>query len=246
MKVVSKVNTKRLVKGAVYEVVKLQANNSSKNRYFRPRVTIKLNSECNQNFSITNFSLENGDSLPLIDWTSDTHKMNSFNWSDLRIRENNIKEGDYVVYTRNSHSSLVQDRKYKVSKLNHRVYKSSFGNHFTEIEIKVEGSTRFYKSYSFRKCTPDEVRETNLKLVFDENSDLEKVDKTKRKFDYYSQKEKEKKILEILFKSAIDKNRNNLSVVDWAIKKVATSLKLKEEDFTEVLNKKLNSILESI
>lgn len=246
MKVISKVNTKRLVKGAVYDVVKLQASNTGQNRYFRPRVTIRLNSEINQNFSVNNFKLENGDDLPQIDWTSEHYKLNHYNWSELRITEKNIKEGDYVVYTRNSHSSLITDRKYKVEKINHRVYNSTFGNQFSEIEIKVEGSTRFYKSYSFRKCTADETRETNLKLVFDENSDLEKVDKSKRKFDYYNPEEKERILLEILFKSAIDKNRNNLSVVDWAITKIAESMKLKNEDFETILDKDLKTTLNLI
>lgn len=243
MKVISKVNTKRLVKGSSYDVVKLQNSNSNQNRYHRGRVTIKLNDDVTQGFSINNFKMENGSDLPQIDFVSDWWKLNHINPWDLRITESNIKEGDFVVYTRSSHRSLITDKKYKVEKVNNRTYKSPYGNSHSEVEIKVEGSTRFYKSYSFRKCTTEETRDTNLKLVFGEDADVMIVNKNKRKIDIFTEEEKQKILLEILFKSAVDKNRNNLSVVDWAISKIGYTFKLNTDDFTELLKKDLNIIL---
>lgn len=245
MKVISKVNTKRLVKESSYDVVKLQNSNSNQNRYHRGRVTIKLNDDVTQGFSINNFKMENGSDLPQIDFVSDWWKLNHINPWDLRITESNIKEGDFVVYTRYSHRSLITDKKYKVEKVNIRTYKSPYGNSHSEVEIKVEGSTRFYKSYSFRKCTMEETRDTNLKLVFGEDADVMIVDKKKRKIDIFTEEEKQKILLEILFKSAVDKNRNNLSVVDWAISKIGYTFKLNTDDFTELLKKDLNAILSS-
>lgn len=244
MKVKSKVNTKRLVKGAIYEVMKLQAA-PSQNFYTKNRVLIKMNSNHNQWFSISSFTLENGSPIPQIDWTSDFFKMNNVNPWELRITDKNLKAGDYVVYIRNTHSTLVPDRKYKVEDVKVRTYSSSYGNHsWTDIDLKLEGSTRYYKSNSFRICTPDEVRETNLKLVFDETSDLQVVDKKKRNFDFFTEEDKQKMLIEALFKAAVDKNRNNLSVIEWAISRIEPTLKLKRDDFEELLTRNLKSIID--
>jgi hypothetical protein len=243
MKVKSKVNTKRLVKGSIYEVTKLYNSNSNQNKYHRSRITIKLNDGVTQTFSINNFKMEDGTDIPKIDYVSEWWKLNYINPYDLRINESNIKEGDFVIYLRNSHRSLITDKKYKVEKVNIKSYKGYAGNSFQEVEIKVEGSTRFYKAYSFRRCTVEETRDTNLKLVFGEDTDLVKVDKSVRKIDIFSEEEKQKILLEILFKSATDKNRNSLSVVDWAISKIGYTYKLNIDDFTEILKKDLNSIL---
>jgi hypothetical protein len=247
MKVVSKVNTKRLVKGASYEVIKLINNpTAQKNRWHRFRVTVKLNDGVSQSFSVLNFKMENGDELPKIDWECQNHKINQINYLDYRITKDNTKEGDYVVYQRNSHTSLVEGKKYKIEKLNIRVYNSTFGHTYEELDIKVEGASRFYKSYSFRKCTAEEIRDINLKLVFDENPDLLKVDKKKRKIELYSEEEKSKILAEVLFKSALDKTRNNLSVVDWAIKKIGSTYGLIPEDFSEIMDKKLQNIFDTM
>jgi len=243
MKVKSRVNTKRLVKNSVYEVVKLQNSATNKSSYYSGRITIKLNDDVVQSFSVKNFKMEDNTNVPTIDFVSDWWKLNYVNPYDLRINEKNLKEGDFVIYLRNSHRSLITNKKYRVEKVNIKSFKSSYGNSFQEVEIKVEGSNHFYKAYSFRKCTPEETRDTNLKLVFGEDADLVKVDKEKRKIDFFSEDEKEKILLEVLFRAAIDKNRNNLSVVDWAIGKIGQNFKLRVDDFTEILKKDLNTIL---
>ena len=243
MKVKSKVNTKRLVKNSIYEVVKLQNSGSNQSKYYRGRITVRLNDDVIQSFSVNNFKMEDNSDIPQTDFISDWYKLNQINPYDLRITEKNLKEGDFVIYLRNSHRSLITNKKYKVEKINVKSYNSSWGNTYQEVEIKVEGSSRFYKAYSFRKCTTEETRDTNLKLVFGEDADLVKVDKSKRKIDIFTEEEKQKILLEILFKSAVDKNRNNLSVVDWAISKIGYTFKLNVDDFTELLKKDLNTIL---
>ena len=246
MKVKSKVNTKKLVKGSIYDVVELRASTNAK-YYNRNRVLVKMNSDSNQWFTIHNFTLENGDNIPKIDWKSDDFKMNNINPWELRINENNLQVGDYVVYVRNSHSTLIHNRKYKVVDINKRTFTSQFGHHsYVDIDIKLEGSTRYYKSTSFRICTAEETRDINLKLVFDEETDLQKVDKNKRNFDFFSDEEKELILIRTIFKSALDKNRNNLSLIDWAATRVEPTLKLKKEDFEELLKKDLKSIIEKL
>lgn len=243
MKVISKVDNKKLIKGVSYEVVKLKNLNNGNSKWFYPSVTVRLNSKSKKTFSVNSFTLENGDELPKINYTSEDQKYNidyNVNPYEYRISEDNIKEGDYVVYIRNSHSSLVYGKKYKIKE----VRKRERNHHYILIDIKLEGSNRFYRTNSFRRCTVDELRDTNLKLLMDDESDVVEIDKKKRKFDFYSDEEKNILLLEALFSSAMDKNRNNLSIVDWVIKKVAKQYKIKSDDYSNLMDKNLKEILE--
>lgn len=245
MKVISTSNTKRLVKGAVYEVLKLD-NLSMSGKNFRPSVIIKLNDVLSRSFSVKSFKLEDGSDLPEINWESDEWKEKTTDWSQGRIQPDNIKKGDYVVYRKNSHKNLIYGKKYKVEDINVINHKNTWGtstHNWTEVQIKVEGSSRFYKSYSFRKCTPQEARDISLNVLFDQETGVEKVDENIRKIDKYDEVTKEKLLIKILLSSMLDSNRNNMSVTQWAINKIATQYSLKESDFTNLMNCTLETLI---
>lgn len=248
MKVISKSNTKRLVKGAVYEVLKLENLKTPNN--FRCSVIIKLNETLSKSFNTKSFALEDGTDLPEINWESDEWKDQTTNWRQGRITHDNIKKGDYVVYNRNSHKGLIFGKKYKVEEVNIVNHKNTWGgntsHNWTEVQIKVEGSSRFYKSYSFRKCTPQESRDITLNVLFDEETGLEKVDKNVRKIDKYDESTKEQLLIKILLSSMLDSNRNNMSVIEWAIHKIANQYSLKESDFTGLMSYDLITIISKL
>ena len=105
MKVISLKNTTKLVKGGIYDVLKLQNQNTSTSRYFRPRVLIKLNDSQSFWFNVNNFKLENGNDLPETNWVDSS--IDTTNYSDLRMTSTyKPKVGEYVVYTANSHKTL--------------------------------------------------------------------------------------------------------------------------------------------
>ena len=157
MKAICKTNnTKRLVKGAIYDVHRLE-NLSTSTKKITPRIWVSINGGiCS--FSMNNFKLENGDNFPEISWTSDHYKQVLSEYSQTRIDNKTITKGDYVVYRRNSHKSLITNGKYKVTGVREIQHKSYGGTTWTELEIQVEGSTRYYKQYSFRKCSVQESR----------------------------------------------------------------------------------------
>lgn len=248
MRVICIGNTKRLVKGAIYDVMRLDNLDTSKGKsYFRPRILIKLNETLSGGFNIKNFKLEDGSPIPEMNWESSEWQSKSIDWNHGRIKEDNIKKGDYVIYTRNSHKSLVQGKKYKVDDINIVKHKTNWGGtshtSWVEVEIKIEGSSRFYKTYSFRKCTPQEARDIALNVLFDEETGVEKVDKNIRKIDKYESSVKEQILIKVLLSAALDSNRNNMSIVQWAISKTAPQYSLQESDFTSLLNNPLITIL---
>jgi hypothetical protein len=243
MKVVCKTNnSKRLVKGAIYDVHRLE-NLTTLMRKVIPRIWVDINgSICS--FSINNFKLESGDKFPEINWTSDYYKQILTEHTQTRI-DNSIKKGDYVVYKRSSHKSLVANCKYKVADVREVTHKGYGSTNWTELEIQIEGSKRFYKRYSFRKCSVQEAREISLGEVLGEETGLAKsLGKDERKIDQYDDETKERMLTKILFSASLDPNRNNMTVVQWACNKTGSNLSLIEADFEPIINKSIKSIIE--
>ena len=113
-----------------------------------------------------------------------------------------------------------------------------------DIKIRLEGSERWYTSWNFRKCTNQETRDISLKSLFDEVVDIEKVNKHKRKFDYYSDEEKISMLLRFVVTSANDRFRNQMDIIDWTVEKTANRYSINKEDFDSVRNMTLEQILE--
>jgi hypothetical protein len=246
MKVICTGNTKRLVKGSTYEVIDLKNINTGGN-YFRPYIVIKLNDTTNCRLHIRNFKLENGDPLPEINWSSDEWKNSQTEYGQSRISSTNpIKIGDYVSYTRNSHKGLIPYKIYKVSNVREFQHKSYGGTTWTELELQVEGSRRFYKTYSFRKCTPQVTREISLNTLFDEETGVMSVDKSIRKIDTYDDTSKEKLLIKILMSASLDMNRNNMTIIEWACNKTGNQYDVKPDDFNSIITNSLSSILDKL
>lgn len=240
MKVISKINTGKLVKGMSYDVIKLMNSVQRKNGYFvRKFVEVKLNDKTSYTFSVKNFTTDTGEELPEIDWNSDIHKDRLSEYEETRITPETLKVGDYVVYLRNSHVGLVPNKKYKVTNI-----KVNTHTRWSDMEIQIEGSHRFYKTYSFRKCTIEEVRKMSLGLLFDEGIEAKKVDYSKRKIDQFTEEEKNKILLGLIFAASLDRNRNNLSIIEWATQKTGKTYKLTEKDFDPLLSKNFNEIID--
>jgi hypothetical protein len=86
----------------------------------------------------------------------------------------------------------------------------------------------------------------SLGVFFDEKPDIQKINYSKRKIDQIDGEEKIKLLATILITATLDRNRNNLSVVEWAAQKTGKSYKLTSEDFEPIINLTLKELLEII
>lgn len=243
MKVISKKDTKRLVKGIAYDVYKLNMVDKKSNRWFRPSITIKLNNKVVHEFKPDYFTLEDGKPIPNINWNSDESRLDQNKMTGALI-DANIKSGDFVIAKRNNAKSLVLDKIYKVTDVKVKSHTYSRGYSWNEIKIQIEGSNRFYSSYSFRKCSPEEAREIQLNTIFEEETGVKKVEKNKRKIDQYEGKDREQILIHIILLAMVDINRNNMSIIDWACKKSGKIYSVEPSDFTEIINKNLITIIQ--
>jgi len=239
MKVISKKSTKKLVKNATYKVASFTNDNTRKSPYFRPSVRIYLTDNMVQTFPLECFSSEDGNDFPEINWICPEYTQVLNELDQMKV-DNRLKSGDYVIPKFDNLKTLIKGRKYKVSEV--MIGKHQWGG----IKIKLDGSQRWYTSWNFRKCTDQEVRELNLKKIFDEQVDTERVGRLKRKIEYLTDEEKNELLSRILFQSFLDRNRNNSDIIEWSISKIGTSYNLNPEDFSSVLDLKLSDLMKII
>lgn len=231
------------MKNATYRVASFQ-NKTNGSPYFRPTIRIYLTDDNIQNFPLDSFKPIIGDTFQQIDYVSEEYRLFLDEKSEMKI-DKNLKSGDYVVPTHDGLKTLVKGRKYKVKDVRVFDHKSSMGAvTWSDIKIKLEGSERWYISWTFRKCTNQEAREISLKTLFDETVDVEKVNKHKRKFDYFTDEEKISMLLRFVVTSANDRFRNQMDIIDWTIEKTAERYSIKKEDFYSIKNMTLEQILE--
>lgn len=245
MKVICKRATTKLVKGAVYDVIRL-SNVPNGTTYWRAYVTIKVSDTINDTYSVKNFTTVDGKELPAINWESPTLKVVS--WEERTIDET-IKKGDFVTYASNKSSTFHKGSIYTVTDVN--IEKKSWTtawsgvtqNHTsTSIWIKVEGSTRWMKSYSFQKVPSEVARNIALQKLLDEKVDIETAGAV-RKIDKFSETEKDKVLFRIIAESMLDNSRNNMSIIDWAIHKSGKVYGVTKEDLEPILKKSINKII---
>lgn len=236
--------TKRLVKNATYKVASFQNQNTSVSPYFRSSIRIYLTDDNVQTFPLDSFKPTVGDSFQQINYVSPEYKLFLDEKDQMKI-DKNLKSGDYVVPTHDGLKTLAKGRKYKVKDVRIVDHKNSLGGvSWSDIKIKLEGSERWYISWTFRKCTNQETRDISLKSLFDEVVDVEKVNKHKRKFDYFTDEEKISMLLRFFVTSANDRFRNQMDIIDWTVEKTAERYSIKKEDFDSVKNMTLEQILE--
>lgn len=222
MKVISKKDTKKLIKGHVYETDFF--NNDPKittHRYYFRRISIKGRGY----FTVDNFTLTDGKPIPNILYDKRTPKAAVKNFSDLKI-------GDVIVCLSDIRFKyLIEGGKYKIASIDQSRY-----------TFKLEGYNRelTWSTWNFRALTIQEMRDLTLSQIFDKEENFS-VD-FKRKFELKTNKDH--LLIQTLAKSITDKNRHDLSVLDWAIRKNGEHLKIKAEDFKDLLDKPLKEVLE--
>jgi hypothetical protein len=236
--------TTKLVKGGVYKVAHFNNQNAKGYAFFRPTIRIYLNDNSLQTFPLQSFKPTVGDTFAQINWICPDYQILLNEREETKI-DKNLKPGDYVVPLYDSLKTLIKGRKYRVKDVSIFEQKNSSGAvSWVDIKIKLDGSERFYTSWNFRKCTSQESREIGLNVIFDEENTTEKVNKHKRKFDYYTDDEKKKLLLQFIVTSANDRFRNQLDIIDWAVAKSAKQYKIEKSDFDLVKDVGLFEVLD--
>ena len=230
MRIVSKTNNSKLVKGSVYEVSRIW--NSSKNG----RVSLKGLGT----YSTKGFTQLDGTPLPQIDWQDPSTQVRVDNGY---IKEPHLlKKGDIVV-CRWDTKYLASGQKYKISDVNTIERKYGSGSSYKETKIKVEGFNRWLNPWRFRYLNQEEIRDLSLNEIFDAH-EAYAVDKLTRKLDKQAPKIKNKIILGSIFDGILDHHRNNLSTLDWVVQKSGRKWDLKHEDIDPFLNLSLKEIID--
>lgn len=230
MNVISNVSTKRLIKGYTYEVESIYNDGTSKSW-----LEGKLSIENLGRFNVNNFRMPNGDELPKV------------KLEKVVLKPKDIKEtvaGDLLICNVDSYVLFKKDSLYKVQEIR-SIERKSFNRKYIEMSAKFEGINRWIKisTWNFRQLTDQEKREINLSYLLN-NEDPDIVRGKKRKIDL--EINKKETLMKEISRSILDRNRHHLSIVDWAINKTGSKLKLKKEDFEEILNMKLGDILKNI
>jgi hypothetical protein len=239
MKLICKKNTKKLVKGAIYEALKIDTIKPSNARYFRPWVIVKIND--NQvGFRPENFTLTNGEDIPEMNWQNPSFQ-DAFLETNY-LQGDKIKVGDFVVYKNSRCKTLEPGKIYKISEIK-STERGTLNHKWTEYKVKVEGSNTNFGTYNFRPCSTQEVRDIALKKLFDEKVDVAKAGEAPRIIDRYSDKYKEQVLLGLIISASLDINRHNMSILDWAVR-LGQKQSVTREDFTPILSKTISSIIE--
>lgn len=235
--------TTKLVKGGTYKAVSIQNHNTKGYSFFRPVIRVYLTDNSIQTFPLQNFKPTVGDDFVQSNWICPDYQLILTEREQTKI-DRNLKQNDYVVPLYDSLKTLIKGRKYKVKDVKIHDHKSSHGSTtWSDIKIKLDGSERWYSSWNFRKCTNQEAREIGLSEIFNESTDTETVGKHKRKFDYFTDDEKNKLLLQFIISAANDKFRNQMDITDWAITKSAKLYGLKKEDFDTIQTMTLSDII---
>jgi hypothetical protein len=228
MKVISLKNTKKLVKGTVYEVSYLRNKKPTNGGFFRPVIVIKNMCRSTPN----SFTLENGNPIPEIDYTEA-----SFNNTNSYIRNpENIKIGDILKCRRQS-VYLEFGNLYRVDDV--KILKKTS---WYDVSIKVGGYDRWLSIYGFILPSQEELRDISISQILGDKKINLKIDKENRIIDRYDIQKKNRVLTSILFRSILDTHRNTLDILDWAIQKIEPKFKLTREDFSEIMEKSVYEI----
>ena len=229
MLAISVKETKKLVKGVKYPV--LEYRNSS-TRGFRSSIKIKDLGWFRLDFFIPG---DGTSSFPKIDWKD--HNIIDDETSNYIKNPENLKKGDLLVCVREGSIYLQKGNFYKIEDI-----KQETINRWTKVQVKVLGYNRWLSHYSFRIASQREIREISLLKLFDEQVPSTSIDKSTRKIDLLPNEKKELLLGQIIIRSVLDPWRNSMDIIDWAIKKIEPSLKLKRDDFFPIMQKTLTEL----
>jgi hypothetical protein len=228
--------TTRLVKGARYEIENLW-NDGSNQRWLEGRLSIAGIGR----FTVKNFMDENGNELPKTNIVTPAKKIE---W----LKFENLKEGDILVCASAGYKTLIEGAMYRIEKL---IDKSTPVQSYSgSTWIKTDQSIKFvgvkrplkFSSWNFRALTAEESREIGLSALLDGKEPPVITKAPAKKIDHMENKERV--LVDVLFKSTIDPNRHALTVVEWACQKTAPKLGLEASDFDFLMGMEMKDVLE--
>jgi hypothetical protein len=218
MKVISKIDTRILVKGGEYEVSTMfnSGNQWSEKIYLKG---------VSNYYKPSDFNCLNKKSLPKINYQAEKEKINE-------IRKGSLLECVGVF------KSLFKNRIYVVES----VFYSTTIN--TDVSIKFKGIDRVFKfsKNNFRVLSKSESRTTNINIINDNDNRVITSNGVN-----YSKIADTSEVLTSIFQSVCDKNRNNLSIEKWAVSKINNRLNIEDlenyknmtlDEILKILNEK--------
>lgn len=237
MIVICKKGTKRLIKGHRYEVEGLW-NDGTNQSWMEGKLSIKDIGR----FSVSGFTDAYGNEVPNINIIKSLP-------STTRLTFNSLKKGDIIVCKTDRYTLFAKGCMYKISDLS-RVTKKLKNWQVVEYEhhtdrIKFEGINRWIKfsGYDFRSLTTEEQRENSLNSVL-LGKDPDFIKSKQRKIELVPNKNVA--LMQTISKSILDSNRHHLSILEWAIEKIGSPLKVNETDYSHLMDMKLSDILKLI
>jgi hypothetical protein len=233
MIVISKISNKKLLKDHRYEVKNLW-NGGSNQKWLEGKIELEFG-----RYSVDYFTDSSGLPIGKIDYKS-VITPKYINFEDVSV-------GEILVCNSEHYKTMAKGSMYKIEKLKcietERVGWGGKKFIHTEKTIKFEGLSRKLKfnGYSFRKLTPEENREISLNSIL--NNEFPKIVKTSdiRAIEFVPNKNKT--LMEVISKTILDSNRHHLSIVDWSCQKTGEKLRIKKDDFNDLLEMKLSDIL---
>jgi hypothetical protein len=239
MIVVSKIANKKLLKGHRYEVQNLW-NNGTNQRWVEGKVQLVGFGR----YSVDNFTDSSGNPIPKTNYVSTQPQVERF------IKYEDCKLGEILVCNSDHYKTLAKGSMYKIEKLEKtETEKNGWGGRswkHTETTIKFEGIKRKLKfnGWAFRKLTTEELRNISLGAILTgeeptivKTTDIRKIDMVANK---------EKSLMEVIAKTILDENRHHLSIIEWSCQKTGEKMRIKPEDFKDLLDMKLSDILAKI
>lgn len=228
MKVISKKSNRRLVKNGEYEVIQIW-NDGTSQTYHEGKCEI----DGIGYYKVDEFTTINGGDLPKIRFEQDRNYFKD------------LKKGDILVSKYDVGKSFVQDQMYLVEGIKTIQHQRKWGI-ASENYIKFQGFPRWYKfsPWRFKLLSKDKAREISLDEILSDKKSPTILERKKRSID--SVENKNSLLLKILSTSIIDKYRNNLDVLDWAIQKNGSKYGVSREDFDHLMNIPLKDIIKQI
>lgn len=239
MIVISKIANKKLLKGHRYEVQNLW-NGGNNQRWVEGKVELVGFGR----YSVDNFTDTSGNPLPKTNYATAKTPVDRF------IKFEDCKEGEILVCNSDHYKTLAKGSMYKIEKLEKvETERASWGGRnykHVETSIKFVGINRKLKfnGWAFRKLTSEENRDISLGSIL--TGEEPKIVKTTsiRKIDMAVNKERT--LMEIIAKTLLDENRHHLTIIEWSCQKTGEKMRIRPDDFKEILDMKLSDILEKI
>ncbi len=240
MKILCIKNTSVLVKGSIYEVVRL--NNQITNN--RPKVAIELPNKQILRASPKSFTNTDGTPIDRKDWSRPVVDHTSTIIKDVRT----LKKGDIIIGNSNQTKTFEFGKMYRVEEVfyseemvTRRWSKTPFL--VTTQKIRIQGyGNRWIISNRFRLPNQQERRSTSLDMVF-ENPIPVITDFKVRRIDTMSEVDRDKTILSLLMETMRNGSRNSMNVIDWTLQRRGKFYDLSQEDINPLLDRKLSEII---